>query len=131
MTCLIAGDSIAVGAATAEGLSPRWRPACTVNAKVGIPSAQIIGRISAADLTVISAGSNDPDNPRLFANLLAIRAKVTGKVLWIVPVNSIAAGKVLNVAAHYGDATVTFTPGSDHVHPQSYLGIEQVIRRAE
>ena len=70
--CLIAGDSIAVGVAP-------YLPRCAVNAKVGITSTAIIRRVGAANLLIISAGSNDPRNPRLINNLKSIRAKATAK----------------------------------------------------
>ena len=39
---------------------------CKLNAKIGIPSGAIIARVDpSADVNVISAGSNDPDNPAL------------------------------------------------------------------
>ena len=129
MTCAIVGDSIAVGTATAGGLSARWRPPCIMDAKVGIPSVQVIGRVHDASLLVVSAGSNDPDNPKLADNLEAIRAKATGKVLWILPVNYRARIIVEAVAASHGDMVVAFTPGRDHVHPLSYVPILAEIQR--
>jgi hypothetical protein len=130
MTCAIAGDSIALGTGTAEGLNANRRPPCTVDAKIGIPSAQVIGRVHPADLLVVSAGSNDPDNPKLQANLEAIRAKATGKVLWIVPVNARAASIVRLVAFKHSDGIVSFTPGRDHLHPKSYLPLIAAVNKA-
>ena len=129
MTCVIAGDSIAVGTATAEGLKSSRRPPCTMDAKIGIPSAQVIGRIHGADLLVVSAGSNDPDNPKLEQNLRAIRAKATGEVLWIVPVNERAASIVKKVAAVHHDGIISFTPGRDGLHPRSYAPIIAEVNR--
>jgi len=129
MTCVIVGDSIAVGTATAEGLKPSRRPPCTMDAKIGIPSGQIVGRVHAADLLVISAGSNDPDNPKLERNLRAIRAKATGKVLWIVPVPARAAALVKKVAAVHHDGIISFNPGRDGLHPHSYAPIIAEVER--
>lgn len=130
MTCAIVGDSIAVGTAQAESLPAKLRPPCTMDAKIGIPSAQVIGRVHSADLLVVSAGSNDPDNPRLEQNLRAIRAKATGKVLWIVPVNPRAAAIVKTVAFKNGDSFVSFTPGRDHLHPHSYAPLIAAVNKA-
>ena len=55
MTCAIVGDSIAVDQFA-------YFPACIHDAKIGMPSANIIGRVHSADVLVVSAGSNDPDN---------------------------------------------------------------------
>lgn len=129
MTCVIAGDSIAVGTGYAEGLKTSRRPPCNVDAKIGIPSAQVIGRVHAADLLVISAGSNDPDNPNLEKNLEEIRSKATGRVLWIVPVPKRAAAIVRKVAAIHHDGTISFAPGRDGLHPHSYAPIIREVER--
>jgi hypothetical protein len=129
MTCAIVGDSIAVGTAQAESLPARYRPPCTMDAKIGIPSAQVVGRVHAADLLVVSAGSNDPSNPKLEQNLLAIRAKATGKVLWIVPVPARAAAIVKKVAAIHHDGIISFKPGRDGLHPRSYAPIIAEVER--
>ena len=117
MTCAIVGDSIAVGVA-------EYSHGCSiVDAKIGISSSAIIRRVHDADVVVISAGSNDPNNPRLVDNLKVIRAKCTHKVIWISPVNRVAAAAVRTVAALHGDTVITFIPGRDHVHPRSYIDL--------
>jgi hypothetical protein len=124
--CAIIGDSIALGTAT------EFR-GCYVSAKVGIPSAAVIGRAPAADTqwTAISAGSNDPQNPRLAVNLRAVRARVhSGRVVWILPQNARAAAIVRAVAAEHGDGVVSFTSGRDHVHPRSYAALAASVRAA-
>lgn len=120
--CLIVGDSIAVGVA------PRL-PQCTVNAKIGIPSASVIGRTKDAAILIVSAGSNDPDNPRLADNLRAIRAKTHGKVIWILPINKRAAGIVREVANENKDEVIAFSSGYDRVHPSSYCTLAQSIKK--
>ena len=80
MTTLLAGDSIA------DGLSA-FIPGCVVNARKGLPSGDIIDCVKDADVVILSAGSNDPHNPRLVENLKAMRSKVKGRVIWIVPTN--------------------------------------------
>src|SRR5258708_21300245 len=80
-SCAIVGDSIAAAAGP-------YVPACKVNAKIGIPSGAVIERVdSSADVNVVSAGSNDPDNPQLRGNLERIRAR--GKrMLSILPIDT-------------------------------------------
>ena len=74
--CLIAGDSIALDIA-------RHAPQCAADAKIGIGSAAIVARVHPAPLVVISAGSNDPDNPRLVRNLTEIRVRAGfSRVVW-------------------------------------------------
>lgn len=81
-----------------------------------------------AKFVIISAGSNDPHSPKLRQNLEATRAKVTGRVLWILPIDAMAAYIVKACAIDHGDAYVSFTPGRDNVHPRSYAPIAATIR---
>jgi hypothetical protein len=112
LACLIAGDSIALDVA-------HNARRCASNAKIGISSAAVVPRVHPAPLVIISAGSNDPDNPRLERNLTEIRQRAgSSKVVWILPVNGRAAGAVAAVARRSGDRTVAFAPGRDHVHPR-------------
>jgi hypothetical protein len=122
-TGYVAGDSIALG--VAEQL--HWAH----NAKVGAPSSDIVHRVPTGShhFIVISAGSNDPLNRRLGANLEAMRRRAGGGVLWIAPVNAHARAVVEHVAHEHGDHVVTFTPGHDHVHPRSYAELAQRIQR--
>ncbi|HUO87984.1 MAG TPA: hypothetical protein VMU08_02320 [Rhizomicrobium sp.] len=111
--CAVVGDSIALGVGTELHR-------CVVNATVGIPSTEVIGRVQEANVLVVSAGSNDPRNPKLEANLRAIRARAAQRVIWIAPMDPIAAEAVRRVARIHGDAVVGFTPRPDHIHPRSY-----------
>jgi len=74
-TCLILGDSIAVGLASVI-------KGCVVVAKVGMSSTWIMANAPTmqADRVYISSGSNDPDNPALSANLEHTRAKIGGVI---------------------------------------------------
>jgi hypothetical protein len=111
-SCAIVGDSIAVAAG-------KYIPDCKVNAKIGIPSGAVIARVDpAAEINVVSAGSNDPDNPDLRANLEHIRARAN-RVVWILPIDTRARAAVEAVAAAHDDPVVSFAPGGDHVHPRS------------
>ena len=119
----IIGDSIAVG------VGQQFSHGATVNAKVGISSGAIIARAGVtARWVAISAGSNDPTNHSLTANLEAIRARIhAGQIIWIIPRNIIAAKAVITTAHRHGDTTVGFLAGHDGIHPQSYVALARDI----
>jgi hypothetical protein len=118
-SCALVGDSIAVEAA-------RYMPACKLNAKIGIPSGAVIARVDpSAEINVVSAGSNDPDEPDLRANLERIRARAK-RMIWILPAIPSARAAVREVAARHGDAVVAFVP-RDGVHPASAATLAQAI----
>jgi len=116
--CAIVGDSIGVGiAAVVRG--------CAAVATKSLGSRAISMRTPdvAGGSVVISAGSNDPDNPALEANLEVIRARTgAARVVWIAPYHPRAAAMVARVAARHGDAVVRLAafPSRDRVHPASY-----------
>lgn len=124
MDCIAVGDSIAVGIGQAAH--------CTVNAKVGASSSYIAGLDIATgkDITVISAGSNDPTNPKLRSNLDKIRSKITSKrVIWILPYNRKAAAVVKAVAVQHGDGYIDLSAFKtrDGVHPSSYGSVARKL----
>lgn len=111
MSCLIAGDSIALGVSV-------FLHGCAVDAQIGIGSAAIIHRVRLADRVIISSGSNDPHNPRLVDNLRASRWHAgDAEVIWIVPAIRTAAEAVRAIGGLRLDRMVTFKPGSDGLHP--------------
>jgi hypothetical protein len=119
--CLIVGDCIAT---RPHGLGARFSK-CDVAAKVGLSSGKIVPLVpdgTALKWLVLSAGSNNPLDPRLEADLLAmrVRARNAHRVIWVLPIHPAAAKAVRSVAEKYGDAVVSFTPGRDRVHPKSY-----------
>lgn len=119
----VVGDSIALG--LSQALHARG------SAKTGIPSKAVIGRVpqSYTGVVVISAGSNDPANPALQANLEASRARAPhAKWVWVVPRNPKAAAAVRSVAAKHHDLTVGFQAGNDRVHPRSYGQLATSVR---
>jgi hypothetical protein len=107
---------------------------CVVNATVGLPSAEIIGRVRHANTVVISAGSNDAHSPELEANLRAIRERAVNArvmhVIWIAPMDSRAAAAVLRVARLHGDRVVHFMPRPDNIHPMSYPTLADRVSKA-
>lgn len=125
MDCVAVGDSIAVGVGQAAH--------CMINAKVGASSSYIASHTYSSDkrVAVISAGSNDPDNPKLMNNLHAIRAKITARrVVWILPYNRKAAEVVKAVAVQHGDAYIDLSgfKTRDRVHPSSYSAVAKNIK---
>ncbi len=122
-TCAIVGDSIAVGV----GAHLRG---CIVDAAIGISAAQVIGRVRAAAALIVSAGANNPRDPDLASQLEAIRARARGRVIWIAPVDPMAARAVAAVAARHGDAVIHIEPGPDRVHPRSYPALADAVRSA-
>lgn len=115
--CGVYGDSIALG------LMPYY-PRCSASATIGLPPARIVSRVHDADVVLISAGSN-PEGHAL-RSLFAIRAKVTGHVVWIVPQNERAA-LCVKLAAQPGDRLVTFEAGRDGIHPRSYSELARKV----
>ena len=121
--CVAVGDSIAVG--TGQAMH------CVVRAHVGWSSNKIITLSNGvkAELCIISAGSNDPKNPKLIVNLKRIRNNVDcDKVVWIKPVNSTAA-KAVFTAKNPSDSVISFTPSKDNVHPKNYRTLANAIKK--
>lgn len=119
--CIAIGDSIAVGTGRAMG--------CEIRAHVGWPSGKIVNLANGVkqEICIISAGSNDPNNPKLLLNLKTIRGKIDCvKVVWIKPVNPTASSAVRKAAGN--DIAVSFDPGKDNVHPKSYKNIANAIK---
>ena len=97
--CLIVGDSTGVG--TADALAAQGIR-CEVHARVGAPSAEPLQTWrggSPAGVALIALGSNDPANPALARNLLAVRRRVSAsRVTWLAPYNPEAGRVVVSLA---------------------------------
>lgn len=121
-SCALVGDSIAVEAGQFSG--------CRLNAKNGIPSEAVIARVDpSVEINVVSAGSNDPDNPALRANLERIRQRAK-HTIWILPTIPRARAAVQEVAARHGDRVVSYAPCDDGVHPASPAVLARAIDAA-
>lgn len=131
---LIIGDCIA----TRAGLGGLFRGA-VVDATVGIASGAIVSRARPGFVdAIVSAGTNDVTRrtprgqvaalqARLRVNLEAIRARLDGRIVWLVPVYAPAGEVVRAVAARHGDAAIAFAPGPDGYHPRSYLALARAV----
>ena len=121
--CLIVGDSTGLGAANAlaaQGLR------CEVHARIGAPSAEPLQQLrgsSPAAVALIALGSNDPGNPALARNLLAVRRRVSAaRVTWLAPYDPGAARIVVALARALGDDVLPLSAfaSRDRLHPASY-----------
>jgi lysophospholipase L1-like esterase len=118
LECLIVGDSIAVGTATA-------RPECVAYAKGGINSYQWLNKnIDKTPLTaktvIISLGSNDHKYVKTEHELQAIRQLTKAdRVFWILPAIKPDIQEIVRkIAAEYGDTVLPITRlQKDGVHP--------------
>ena len=126
LECLIVGDSIAVGTATA-------RPECVAYAKGGINSYQWLNKnIDKMPLTaktvIISLGSNDHKYVKTESELEAIRELTKAdRVYWILPAIKPDIQEIVRkVAAKNGDTILPITSlQKDGVHP-SWAGYKQL-----
>ncbi len=119
-SCIIIGDSIAVGLG-------REMPECQTDAAVGRHAWQV-GPFPASLLTIISIGSND--RPTDAGEMLLLRTRIRGVVIWIMPAVAYAQRAVLAISGDYGDRTVSFRPGPDGIHPRSYPELAAAVRSA-
>jgi hypothetical protein len=122
--CFIVGDSIAE-------MIQKYLPQCRHNTRIGISTPAVIKRMHDAGTVIISTGSNDMDTfafaRHLDANLAALRAMATGRVIWVAPVNARASEAVRAVADSHKDAIATFTPGHDDIHPGDPVALALMI----
>ncbi|SNY91459.1 hypothetical protein SAMN04515647_1680 [Cohaesibacter sp. ES.047] len=123
-TCFLVGDSIGVGLSW-------YLKTCPASAKVGLSSNAVLKRTEPADVLIVSAGSNDPDNKRLEANLKAIRDKSgAATVIWIEPRHKRASAIVRKIAQRNGDLVIFFKAGKDKVHPRSYKRLARDVAQS-
>ncbi len=126
LECLIVGDSIAVGTATA-------RPECVAYAKGGINSYQWlnknIGKMPLiAKTVIISLGSNDHKYVKTEKELQTIRELTKAdRVYWILPAIKPDIQEIVKkVAAEHGDTVLPITRlQKDGIHP-SWAGYKQL-----
>jgi len=126
LDCLIVGDSIAVGTATA-------RPECVAYAKGGINSYQWLNKNIdktplIAKTVIISLGSNDHKYVKTESELRSIRELTKAdRVYWILPAIKPDIQEIVRkVAAENGDTVLPITSlQKDGVHP-SWAGYKQL-----
>lgn len=127
-SCLIIGDSIALGLALASNAG------CDVRAKVGRDPLAILLATPPAPrcyrTAIISAGTNNPARLPLITYISSIRYRVCAEqIIWVLPVNPLASLPVATVASAGQDATVSFKPGRDWLHPQSYHALWRSVQK--
>jgi hypothetical protein len=124
LTCLIMGDSIAIGAAHA--INARLSNPCAVLARQGATAAQAASwrvALQSYGAAIISLGSNDQADHTLERSLLAIRTRIlAGHTIWLLPYSRRTAIRVTSIAVRFGDETLDLwsLPSKDGVHPLSY-----------
>jgi len=126
LDCLIVGDSIAVGTASA-------RPECVAYAKGGINSYQWLNKNIdktplIAKTVIISLGSNDHKYVKTENELRAIRELTKAdRVYWILPAIKPDIQEIVRkVAARHGDTVLPITRlQKDGVHP-SWAGYKEL-----
>ncbi len=137
--CLVIGDSIAAGV-------HRAMPECEARVIGGSSAAVFDSRTAATGLdealvTIISLGSNEgPDGDQ--THLLAIRSRLEGVVVWLLPPGRpIARDVIVRIAAAFNDRVVDVLPPdrpvsgdatTRHIHPtaEGDLRLAQRIRSA-
>jgi lysophospholipase L1-like esterase len=131
LECLIVGDSIAVGTATA-------RPECVAYAKGGINSHQWLNKNIdktplIAKTVIISLGSNDHKYVKTESELQAIRELTKAdRVFWILPAIKPDIQEIVRkVAAKNGDTVLPITRlQTDGVHP-SWAGYKELAEKTK
>lgn len=127
--CVYIGDSIAVGLQQLDRH-------CAVYAKVGANTNFITKHYfgkGGQSYTVISMGSNWPDNPHNRQNAINLRNSIHSDiVIWIVPYDRGVASVIRGVAMEFKDSYMDLKaiPSKDHVHPNfktAHKILDQVI----
>lgn len=80
---------------------------------------------------LIGLGSNDPGNPALARNLVALRRRASSsQVTWLAPYDPAASRVVASVAQAFGDQVVylAYQPTRDRLHPMSYRPIASSLQ---
>ena len=136
LECMILGDSIAVGVATA---TTKYHRACEIRAHGGDNSSQIqvnFARGLQGDAkyknTIISMGTNDGESEKRtlhYANL--VRERIQGQVWWVLPSQAkrpVARAAIIGVAKIWGDQVIDIeprqlSPDGIHATPRGYIEI--------
>lgn len=125
MSCLVIGDSIAVG------ISHYLK--CDVSANVGASSSSILKRAPSGkyDVVVISAGSNDPQSKNLTTNIKNIKSKYTSaRFVIVLPYNRVATRRIKASATNPKDTIIDLVRyhTNDGIHPTNYKHLATNIR---
>lgn len=123
--CAYVGDSIAVGLQQLDR-------ECAVYAKVGASADYITKHYlngQGTTYTVVSMGSNFPNNPKNAANARKLRKAIKSDlVIWILPYNRVAAASIRSVSREFNDAVVDLhdIPSRDGVHPNYRKAMQNI-----
>lgn len=134
MECLILGDSIGNGIASAM-------PDCARLTEIGITSDQWYHKNHNRPIydmqnyryVVISLGTNDTENTSSI--MRRIRKKVTAdRVIWVLPSSLVKPAQRANVertASEFGDWVLSIQDktGRDQIHPATFAAYQDIARR--
>jgi hypothetical protein len=129
-SCLIAGDSIALGLAAVMAAS--GVPACQQHARVGAATSTIASMVPARhyDLAIVSAGSNDAPGRKLRQALTRLRTRIrANQIVWIYPRAPQQAWAIYAAARSFGDGAIGLArlPSRDGVHPDDYRSAARLV----
>lgn len=126
-TCLLTGDSIAVGL-------EKFKPGCTAAARNGATSDEVVAMAPADSgftQVIVSMGTNDwRTRAPLAANLDALRARYPhARFAWIAPRKGRSETLVALFAASHHDALVRLAdlPSRDSTHPSNYADLAGLL----
>jgi len=129
--CLIIGDSIGVG--TASAINARRTVQCDEIAAEGATAKQILAwrkSTKTYGTSIFAIGSNDSPGSKLAADLIKIRASInTRRAIWVLPYSRQAAHLINTVAVSFGDESIDLKrfATSDHIHPQRYSDVARAL----
>lgn len=130
MTCIILGDSLAVGVAA-------FAPRCESRAWPGVGTADFLRRNianSSGDRVLISLGANDRPEAATVETLIQIRTAIAARlVFWLLPGRPEHARRAIaRVARSFGDTMIDTAPvaGDDRVHlpSRAYQALARLTR---
>lgn len=132
-SCLLLGDSIAIGL-------QKFMVGCTFVAGIGVNTPTMVHRLENTpalhdvvyDVAVVSLGSNDRiGGIRLEMHLTVLQRRVPARrIIFVLPALEAQRASVARIAEAFGHSTVSFEPGKDGVHPNSYAVLAMDVRRA-
>lgn len=127
-SCLVLGADVARQIA-------KYKPQCDVVAVDGRSSARINDNVPTKRYAVayVVAGTNDPLNPKLGANLFSIRRKLNaGRVTWVAPYPARASQRVYETAVYFKDGVVYLSKFKQNYsklgHPKDYKAVAKALK---
>jgi len=131
-SCLLFGDSLAVGLGTLLGLGT---PAgCDVVARVGAGAEEIAhmaGPPRQYDIAVVSVGSNDTPDTTFAQAINEVRIRTPARrIVWLLPYRRQSAAIIASHAATHRDLVIdaAMFKSRDGIHPRDYGKLAKLLR---